>query len=114
MSAITAGELRAKLGSALTAQESEDLAARLRERLTPEALANDSAQIIDELDVAWAIAAPSARTIPEVVADLGADFRLPTQALGDSGLFVAATSLPSGSAVRWHYEIAGERVGGGQ
>jgi enterochelin esterase family protein len=114
MTAITASELRAKLGSPLTPQEAADLAARLRERLAPEALANNSAQLIDELDVAWVVEAPDARSAPEVVADLGADFRLPTRPLDDTGLFVATTSLPSGSAVRWHYEIDGERVGGGQ
>ena len=53
-------------------------------------------------------------TPPAVVADLGAEFRLPTQPLGESGLFVATARWGAGSAVRWHFEVDGARVGGGQ
>jgi enterochelin esterase-like enzyme len=67
----------------------------------------------DDTSVAL-IRAPQARAAPAVVADLGADFRLPTRPLGDTDLFAAATSLPAGSAVRWHYEVDGERAGVGQ
>lgn len=114
MSAITAGELRAQLGKKLAAREAEELGERLRAQIGAEALANGSGQFVDALDVGWAIEAPDARTAPVVVADLGADFRLPTEPLGDTGLYVAAARWSTGSAVRWHYEVDGERVGGGQ
>ncbi len=114
MGAITAGELRAQLEQGLAASEADALAERLRARVGAEALANGSAQLVDELEVGWAIAAPGARMPPTVVAELGADFRLPTRPLGDTGLFVATARWADGSAVRWYYEVDGARVGGGQ
>ncbi|MDP9374303.1 MAG: hypothetical protein M3Q65_17975, partial [Chloroflexota bacterium] len=62
----------------------------------------------------WAIVAPEASAPPMVVAELGADFRVPTRPLGDTGLFVATARWAAGSAVRWRYEVDGARVGGGQ
>jgi hypothetical protein len=114
MGTITAGELASELELGSGAAEASGLAERIRARVGDAALAGGSGQFVDELDVAWAISAPEAKAVPMVVADLGADFRLPMQRLGDTGLYVAATSLMHGSAVRWRYEVAGERVGGGQ
>lgn len=114
MGAITAGELHAQLGKRLTAREAAELGERVRARVGAAALVNGSAQFVDALEVGWAIAIPQAHAAPLVVADLGADFRLPMQPLGDTGLFAAAARWSAGSAVRWHYEVDGERVGGGQ
>lgn len=114
MSAITARALRAKLETTLSAREAEELADQVRQRVGAEALAKGSAQFVDELAVGWAIEAPDARSAPLVVADLGADFRLATQPLGNTGLFVAAAHWAAGSAVRWHYEVDGAQIGGGQ
>ncbi len=114
MSAITAGELRTQLEGGLAASGAEALAERIRARVGAEALAAHSAQFVDELEVGWVVAAPGARTPPMVVAELGADFRLPTLPLGDTGLFVATARWAAGSAVRWSYEVDGVRVGGGQ
>lgn len=114
MSAITVSELRAQLEQGLDGSAAKTLADRVRERVGGEALAQGSAQLIDELDVAWALAMPGTQQPPTVVADLGADFRLPMRPLGDTGIFVATTSLEHGAAVRWHYEVEGARVGGGQ
>lgn len=114
MGAITADELRTQLEQGLAATEASTLAARIRARVGAEALARDSAQFVDELAAAWVIAAPGAAAPPTVVAELGADFRLPMQPLGATGLFVAAAQLAHGAAVRWCYEVAGARVGGGQ
>jgi len=114
MSAITVRELRAQLERGLDAAGADALAERIRARIGVEALARDRAQFVDELEVAWAIAAPGAQTPPMVVAELGADWRLPTQPLGDTGIFVATTRLEHGAAVRWYYEVDGTRTGGGQ
>ncbi len=114
MSAITVDELRAQLERGVAALAAAALAERIRARVGDEALAKHSAQFVDELAVAWVIAAPGAQTPPTVVAELGADFRLPLQPLGDTGLFVATDRWDAGSAVRWYYEVAGTRVGGGQ
>ncbi len=114
MNAITVGELRTQLEQGPDAAGADTVAARIRARVGAEALAKDSAQFVDELEVAWVIAAPGAQTPPTVVAELGADLRLPMQPLGDTGLFVATTRLEHGAAVRWYYQVAGARVGGGQ
>ncbi len=114
MNAITVGELRTQLEQGPDAAGADTVAARIRARVGAEALAKGSAQFVDELEVAWVIAAPGAQTPPTVVAELGADLRLPMQPLGDTGLFVATTRLEHGAAVRWYYQVAGARVGGGQ
>ena len=114
MGAITAGELRTRRERGLDTAGGRDLAERVRARVGAAALAREGAQFVDELDVAWVVAAPEASAPPTVVAELGADFRLPMQSLGDTGLFVATAQLEHGAAVRWHYEIAGARAGGGQ
>lgn len=114
MGAITAGELASELGRGIDAAEAGMLAERIRARVGMEALAGGSGQVVDELEVAWAIAAPGAQAAPTVVATLGAEFRLPMRALGDSDMYVATARWEHGSAVRWQYEVDGERVGGGQ
>lgn len=114
MDAITVGEVRTQLEQGPDAAGSDALAARIRARVGADALAKNGAQFVDELEVAWAIAAPGAQAPPMVVAELGATFRLPLQPLGDTGLFVATTSLAHGAAVRWYYEVGGARIGGGQ
>ena len=114
MDTISVGEVRTALERGLAASEAEALAARIRARVGDAALANGGGQFVDELGVAWAIVAPGAQTPPAVVADLGAEFRLPTQPLGEGGLFVATARWEAGSAVRWHFEVDGARVGGGQ
>ncbi len=114
MSAITVGELRTQLAGGPSGAEAEVLAERLRARVGAAALGNGGAQFVDELDVAWVLAAPRAQSAPTVVAEVGADFRLPLQPLGDTGLFVATARWEDGCVARWHYEVDGARVGGGQ
>ncbi|HEY8602375.1 MAG TPA: alpha/beta hydrolase-fold protein [Thermomicrobiales bacterium] len=114
MSAITVEELRTQSAQGPSGADAERLAERIRARVGAEALANGSAQFVDELDVAWVLAAPRVRSVPLVVAAVGADFRLPMQPLGDTGLFAATATWAHGDAARWHYEVDGERLGGGQ
>jgi len=114
MSAITVSEMKTQLERGLTASKANTLAERLRARVGAEALANGSAQFVDELEVGWVIVAPGASAPPVVVAELGSDFRLPMQPLGDTGLFVATARWAAGSAVRWYFDVDGVRVGGGQ
>ncbi len=114
MDAITVDEVRTQLEQSLDAAGADALAARIRAQVGAEVLAKNGAQFVDELQVAWVLAAPDAQAPPTVVAELGATFRLPLQPLGDTGLFVATTSLEHGAAVRWYYEVDGARVGGGQ
>jgi enterochelin esterase-like enzyme len=114
MGAVTAGELRTRLGGELGKGDGAELAERVRARVGAEALAKGTGGFVDELEVGWAVEAPGARAVPEVVAEVGAEFRLPMRALGESGLFAAAATWEDGAAVRWRIEVDGERVGGGQ
>ncbi len=108
---ITAGELRQALSGELESTAADELAERVRARVGAEALAKHRAQLVDELDVAWVVEAACA---PDVVAEVGDDVRIPTRPLGDSGLFAAAARWSHGTAVRWRYELDGQRLGGGQ
>ncbi|MBV9579520.1 MAG: esterase family protein [Chloroflexi bacterium] len=62
----------------------------------------------------WAIEAVDPSSPPQVVAELGADFRLSTQRLGDTPVYAAAACWDAGTAVRWTFEVDGTRTGGGQ
>jgi hypothetical protein len=70
---ITASELRAALAGESTGPAGDELAARVRARVGSEALAKHSAQIVDELDVAWFVEAPNAASPPIVGAEVGDD-----------------------------------------
>jgi enterochelin esterase-like enzyme len=111
---ITAAELRQALSGELAGPAAAELAERVRARVGADRLAKHSAQLVDELDVAWVVEAPDARTTPVVVAEVGDDFRQPTRPLGQTGLFAAAARWSHGTAVRWRYELDGQRLGGGQ
>jgi enterochelin esterase-like enzyme len=114
MVVISAGYVREKLESDLASAEAERLAGELRERIGADVLQSGGGQIVDGLEVVWAIEATGARDQPAVVAELGADFRLVMRQLGDSAVFAAAATLNDGTAVRWGIQVDGERVGGGQ
>lgn len=114
MSTITVEGLRTGLAGGVSGAEAEALAERLRARVGADALTNGSAQFVDELDVAWVLATPGATSAPTVVAEVGADFRLPLQPLGDTGLYAATATWRHGDVARWSYEVDGARVGGGQ
>ena len=111
---LTATEVQTALAAAPAGAAAEDLAVRLRARLGAEALAQGTAVLVEDLNVAWAIETATAGTPPAVVATLGPAFRLALQRLGATHVYAAATTLPAGTALRWVYEVDGARVGGGQ
>jgi len=114
MDVISAADVRATLAAELQPGEAEALAARIRERVGAEALAQGSGQLVDGLDAAWAIEAPEVREPPSVIAELGADFRIALRRLGDTAVFAAGARWDEGMAVRWRIEVDGARVGGGE
>jgi enterochelin esterase-like enzyme len=111
MAEITAAQMRDRLDSELAPDEAEAVAGMIRDRIGS-VLGSAGGHIVDGLDVVWAVEAASARQ-SEVVADLGASFRLPMQRLGETAVFAAAARWEPGSAVRWGIEVDGNRVGGG-
>jgi enterochelin esterase family protein len=60
----------------------------------------------------WAIEAPGA-TGPVIVAEDDGSFRLALTRLGTSDVYAGVATLPEGKGLRWHYEVGGERKGGG-
>jgi enterochelin esterase family protein len=107
-------ELRARLAEGVSPAEGALLAARIRERLGAEAVQSGTGQALDGLDVMWAIEAVDASSPPLVVAELGADFRLPMQRLGNTPVFAASARWDEGTAVRWRVEVDGQPIGTGQ
>lgn len=100
-SPLTPESLRAALASSA---DTTDLVARLRAWFGADALRSGPAPKIEALTVAWALEAPGAQ--PSVVADDGS-FTLPLARVGDSDVHAAVATLPSGTAMRWHYELGG-------
>jgi enterochelin esterase-like enzyme len=115
MGEVGAAHVRERLdASELAADEAQTLADQIRERVGSEALKAGTGQFVDGLDVVWAFEAPTANAQPSVVADLGAEFRLPMRRLGNTPVFVEAAHWANGAAVRWGIELDGDRVGSGQ
>ena len=68
--------------------------------------------MIDELTVAWAIEAPMTTSTPKVLSDDG-QFSLPLTKVGSTDVFAAVITLPSGSAMLWHYVLGYQKIAGG-
>lgn len=103
--------------AALAADASGESARRLIDQLPAEAAAaieRGSYALVDELTVVWIVALPGAEPAPVVVSEVGTSFRHALTRLGDSDRYAAAATFPEGSAMRWSYETATGRFGGGQ
>jgi enterochelin esterase-like enzyme len=85
--------------------EAHDLAERVREWFGREELKNGPDPMVDELTVAWALEAPGDDARARVLADDNS-FALPLRRLGESDVFAGVTSLLSGTAFRWNYEVS--------
>ncbi len=111
ISQLTPGHLETALRRLATDPAGTDanrLAVRVREWFGAEALASGPDPKVDELTAAWALEVTDARRSDvrvRVLADDGS-FALPLTRLGDSDVFVGATTLQSGTAFRWNYEVA--------
>lgn len=63
-----------------------------------------------DLTVAWAVDVAETSAPPKVVSEDG-KFSLPLTRLGSSTIYAAVTTLPEGEALRWAYEVNGQRLG---
>ncbi len=100
----------ARLEAALTqlgddSLRADKLAEQVREWFGAQPLASGPEPKVDELTVAWAIEAPGDDVAVRVLADDNT-FALPLRRLGRSNVFAGATTLLSGAAFRWNYEIS--------
>ncbi|MFN8526016.1 MAG: alpha/beta hydrolase-fold protein [Chloroflexota bacterium] len=112
MDTIIVGELRAELDGAMIGTGARDLARRALERVEAEANNAGRGSFADGLDVAWAVDSPGGA--PTVVAEFGAEFSLPMRQLAGTSVYAATATWEAGSAVRWRFDLNGERIGGGQ
>jgi enterochelin esterase family protein len=111
------GQLSAKsLSVAIAAKpgglEAEKLAARIRAYFEKEDLLKGARPKIDELAVAWAIEAPNAAAPPRVVSTDG-KLSLMLSRIGSTDLYCAVAEFPSGSVMRWNYQIGDQKLAEG-
>ena len=108
---LTPGQLETalrRMGTDAGGTDADRLAEGLREWFGAEALASGPDPKVDELTVAWALEVTDAHRSDvrvRVLADDGS-FALSLIRLGASDVFAGATTLQSGTAFRWNYEVA--------
>jgi enterochelin esterase family protein len=107
---LTPGTIRELLAHPST---SSVLAERLQATIGTESLAKGAPPLVDELSIAWAIAAPNARRVPAVVSADGTKFRLLLARLGDTDVYAGVADLSDGTAFRWTYLVDDAKLGGG-
>jgi enterochelin esterase-like enzyme len=110
----TLQSLQAGLAANLQGSDAEQLAERIRRAFGGrENLLKGPRPLIDELTVAWALEAPgAAASLPRVLSEDGR-FTLQLTRVGGTSLYAAVTTLPSGTAMLWHYQIGDKTIAGG-
>src|SRR5580704_14869228 len=104
--ALTPKTLQEALAAKPAPAEANQLAERIRGYFGKEALRKGPAPKIDELTVAWAIEVPGALAPPRVVsASPDRKLTIPLARIGTSDIYAAAVALPSGTGMRWHYQV---------
>jgi enterochelin esterase-like enzyme len=104
--------LKAAIAARPVGVEAEKLAARIRGYFEKEDLLKGARPKIDELAVAWAIEVPNAKAAPRVVSDDG-KLSLSLSRIGSTDLYCTVAEFPSGSAMRWNYQIGDQKLSGG-
>lgn len=109
---LTASQLQELLTNRSTTTETQ-LADWLKAEFGADSLAKGMSPLIDELTVAWAITAPGASQPPRVVSEQGLSYNQPLVRLANSDVYALAATFPEGTAMRWSYDVDGEKRGGG-
>ncbi len=105
--------LRAALALNPKDEDANRLAERVREYFGKEEILKGSAPKIDELTVAWAIEIAPNQPAPKIVGDT-AKMLLPMPRIGTTNVYAVVVSMGHGAALRWHYEVGDQKLGGGQ
>lgn len=82
--ALTAGAIEAALTDSLSDAKAMSLAERIEEQVGRERLAAGAVTLVDELAVAWGLAAPDAQHAPEIVLEPGTALHDACKRLGTS------------------------------
>ena len=110
---LTPESLRAALARNISGDEATRLAEKVRAWFGRENLVKGARPKINGLNVSFAIEVPGQVKPAQVVSQDGA-FRLPLVRLGTTDVYAASTSLPDGTAMRWVYDVGGQKLGGGE
>jgi len=105
--------LRAALALNPKDEDANRLAERVREYFGKEEILKGSAPKIDELTVAWAIEVAPNQPAPKIVGDT-AKMLVPMPRIGTTNVYAVVVSMGHGAALRWHYEVGDQKLGGGQ
>jgi enterochelin esterase-like enzyme len=105
--------LRAALALNPKDEDANRLAERVREYFGKEEIRKGPAPKIDELTVAWAIELAPDQPPPKIVGET-AKMLLPMPRIGTTNVYAVVVSMGHGAAVRWHYEVGDQKLGGGQ
>ncbi len=106
----------ATLKTALESQKPEDaahLVERIRAWFGAENLAKGRAVKSDGLDAAWGVEVSGLAEPPNVVSEDGT-FSLKLTRVGAGDLYAGTATLSDGAGMRWTFDAAGKKVGGGQ
>jgi enterochelin esterase family protein len=106
---LTPSTLADRLRTDPNGEPAAGLAREIRDWFAPASLASGPAPKVDGTAVAWAIEAPSSVSPPRVVFEHGAE-PVTLARLGDSGVYAACSTYPSGTALRYTYEVDGKRI----
>jgi enterochelin esterase family protein len=104
--------LQAALAAKPTGAEADKLAEQIRAWFGKEELLKGAAPKIDDLTVAWAIEAPTAKAAPRVISS-DAKIILPLNRIGNSEVYAAVADFPWGTGFRWQYEIGEQKLTAG-
>jgi enterochelin esterase family protein len=107
---LTPKSAQAVLAANPDGEAATQLANRLRAWFGADNLKKGPNPKTNQLDVAWAIETPGAKSI-HVVSDDG-DWRLPLKKLGATDVWAVSALLPEGTGLKWHYDVDGKAIGG--
>ncbi len=110
--ALTPRALETALSANPSGADAEQLANNVRALFGKDALAKGHPKI-EGLTVAFALDRAGLARAPEVVSDDNR-FHLALKPIGGTSVYAAATTLPEGSAARYHWKVEGEPIEGGQ
>lgn len=110
---LTPTSLQTALKGALSEEDNQLLASRIRTWIGKETLLKGTSAKVEGLTVAWAIEAPGLKRAPRIVSDDG-KFTLTLMRLSGTDVYAGAATLPEGTLLRYAYEMEDKKMGAGQ
>ena len=109
---LTHDLLRKGLAAKPKGNDATQLADRIRAWFGKENLTRGATVKVEGLNAAWAVELPGVTGTIQVTSD-DPQFRLPMIRVGPTDVYAATTTLSDGAAMKWVYDVAGKRNGGG-